>query len=839
MFDDFKLGNELKPGQPGFNEYVMRQMLAYPPFQQALTMKCPTPGQWSLLIYQMSVVLGMRPGSPITRALSLARTGAGKTVIMFFTLDNYYEDRRPKILGFANDKQVKNFYSKLMQFPSRYQRYILEKTKGRINAGNGEQHTEEIADILAMKGHLSRAGQPGYLPAPVRAFRYTVLGGETIHGANGPSRAIFKVGYDGVNAFSNKVIVMDEVHNIVVPPVEIASRPDWLGKVRRARRKLFECRNSVILGLTATAIVNEAKDGFELLEMIKGEEFVDKHGLTDLKVMEDVYKLYMGSNATFVANKKNARGYSRSELLYKLDKFLDRQIEAFKPPDIETAIPIPPDCEGFVFSFNYLSPAIYPRVTPGPPDKLWPEIHYVPLIGANLRQYTVKERGMKGDFSNSKNLYRLMNYCLTSNYAGTSHAPTTSFYKGMMKDPASFATKATVIMESIEENPVKTLVIVHRASGLKTFSDVLMRIRKKDNWLVLNSKPSPQADLKRLAAFNAKDNQRGEKHPVCIIDAKDYSESVDFINVRRCILADVPHSYANYLQRVGRVLRMCKFQDIPIEQQTVHMDMYLSTVPSKRELRELVEKKLMTIGSELEEKFFAKEKKRVEKDLVSKSKKIAKFKKKVEKKKQKRRKDLDKEEKKNLRELAREWEKKVRDMDKEERKQKKMKERKTKKNTRKKRVVKKAGFFELSDEDIRARRALARQFDLELPGSRAGRNRRIDEEADFATEVNRVTLEADEKAAARVAKFEESRDKRLLRNKESMYKKKGLGPVDTSKKSAFKRIILNSGRQSADQIVFDYVKQQQSLVQPAMDFFGAIAIDASVMRRFDPVNQNK
>ena len=47
-------------------------------------------------------------------------TGSGKTLTMIRTLDNFFNDPRPKVAVFPTDAVCKNFYRELGKFPSRY-----------------------------------------------------------------------------------------------------------------------------------------------------------------------------------------------------------------------------------------------------------------------------------------------------------------------------------------------------------------------------------------------------------------------------------------------------------------------------------------------------------------------------------------------------------------------------------------------------------------------------------------------------------------------------------------------------------------------------------------------
>ena len=113
-----------------------------------------------------------------------------------------------------------------------------------------------MRDSLELKGNL-KSGRVGFefldnplMPsAPLRAFSYTQAGGVKATGSAAQINAVFKCpdgyagewhfgkgadankehGYDEYesdgNPFSNKIILMDEVHNLVNPSPQIANNP--------------------------------------------------------------------------------------------------------------------------------------------------------------------------------------------------------------------------------------------------------------------------------------------------------------------------------------------------------------------------------------------------------------------------------------------------------------------------------------------------------------------------------------------------------------------------------------------------------------------------------------
>jgi len=254
--------------------------------------------------HQESVGFLVHPKSPVKRLLVDHPTGSGKTREMIKVLDNYFFDSRPKIPIFPKDPVCRNFYAELLRWPSRYRDYFCcaraedakrlsgtsrwrERRFHMWDISNfGEEELRRfcynIREVLEMKGmfYLGRVRteyrrlfakkHPGeFMPqAPLRAIGYTSAGGVYSHvGENGkPLSCIMKIGYErgSGNVYSNKIVLMDEAHNLVRTQTQYAEQ------LQRLRDLLFTARNLVLSGFTGTPILNEPSEGRHLLDIIKG-----------------------------------------------------------------------------------------------------------------------------------------------------------------------------------------------------------------------------------------------------------------------------------------------------------------------------------------------------------------------------------------------------------------------------------------------------------------------------------------------------------------------------------------------------------------------------------------
>eukprot|EP00931_Biecheleriopsis_adriatica_P084988 TRINITY_DN5911_c0_g1_i1.p1 TRINITY_DN5911_c0_g1~~TRINITY_DN5911_c0_g1_i1.p1 ORF type:complete len:1474 (+),score=374.20 TRINITY_DN5911_c0_g1_i1:60-4481(+) len=106
--------------------------------------------------------------------------------------------------------------------------------------------------------------------APLRALGYTSAGGSNIKldkTTGMPMSSLFKVGFGRPysNVYDRKIILMDEVHNLV------RSNTRYTAQLETLRKKLSTAENLVLVGFTATPIPNEKSEGRLLLDTIKGE----------------------------------------------------------------------------------------------------------------------------------------------------------------------------------------------------------------------------------------------------------------------------------------------------------------------------------------------------------------------------------------------------------------------------------------------------------------------------------------------------------------------------------------------------------------------------------------
>jgi hypothetical protein len=574
-------------GTKGFNDRASKAMIAHGLVFKKTDLTCPTPSgvegekpRYLPSPPQRVVQYLIHPETSVDRLLVIHRTGLGKTYAMLLALDNFYEDPRAKVLIFPQTKQEKkveeNFYKELMKFPNRYQDYataitgvsvnakgeFVDSVTGKVAAGG----FAKVREALEMKGlfrmgKVAKAGQlvPGsrtvrYPGGPLRALKYGAAGGAQVLKRKGgknsteavwsePKNALFK-GWDGVNPYSNCVVMMDEFHNLMYPPKGDSreSGEDSIRRLGELKLALMHSRNSVVVGLTATPLVEGKEDLETILAIIRGERY------------------------------KNA-----------------------------------PTNEGFVSYFQELPEEVFAKVLTGKPPQKFAKINHVEIDDEEINQmkiYLKKNKALLTKYPGKtkedleKIMIELHPYSTTGlHWVGNpgGYEPSTKSYERLMEEYQDTAVKLEAVVDDIFNTPVKTLVMISSFSGFKQLKALFyMKARARHGvncpqacWIT-SERPLSTLSAAQLRTrkeliereqglYNAKDNLDGSKIQVMIVDSEAYEAGVSFFGVRRLVLVDVPMSWASYMQRLGRVLRFCGHNGLPPSDRTVKLEMYVTT----------------------------------------------------------------------------------------------------------------------------------------------------------------------------------------------------------------------------------------------------------------------
>lgn len=209
----------------------------------------------------------------------------------------------------------------------------------------------------------------------------------------------------------------------------------------------------------------------------------------------------------------------------------------------------------------------------------------IELQGANRKKYEVKarERKLPNDPDKRRDkLFQLMGYCNMAGYY--TQANRSDFRRHLRADPEDYATKLEAVANDAFASDKKTAVLIHRRLGFEGLRQVMIGLDPNNvNRYAFMGKPrtlKEKNDNPVLKEFNAKDNMRGEKIRVLVLDAETFGEGIDLIGVRQFLIAHPAASYSQYKQWVGRVLRACAYSALDRRERNVTTQMYLATLGS-------------------------------------------------------------------------------------------------------------------------------------------------------------------------------------------------------------------------------------------------------------------
>jgi superfamily II DNA or RNA helicase len=528
-----------RQGTEGFTNYVTDKMegtLVNKEFKLECLKHRP------LFAYQKVIEYLVHPHTNINRFLVVHNTGTGKTRSMLRILNNFFFDPRPKLVIVPTNNIKNQFLKQLMMDDNLYSKAVLDHFKltkyEELFNKKGELTSEKldlIQKFLDMVKTLHKIKNPtGGLYAPLTVIRYSIAGGTQILNSGRPKHRIFKnKNYcKKNNPYSDKIVIMDEYHNLIKPGIETEKN-----RIKALKKALYKAVGSVITGFTATPV-----DG--VLKQIKGREYKEAND------------------------------------------------------------------EGFVSYYFGIPKSIYPDVLPGPPDRVLPYIHLVQLAGENLKAYDKKRNEYaKKSLGNGVYWRKLQNYCNNYTYFSSNLQLQKS---NIRKDPYSYCNKLSAIHDLAVGNNQKTVIILHKNHGFTALENVFrvstkihktqklsatlnknlreFKGQEKDNfddhihWMSLGGHNNDR-HVHLLQKFNSEDNNRGQIIKIALVDAKYFSEGVEFYSVRQLFLADIPLSYEDYLQKVGRVMRSCVYQTqlhkTPKEQ-NVTFNMVVATHPDSK-----------------------------------------------------------------------------------------------------------------------------------------------------------------------------------------------------------------------------------------------------------------
>lgn len=533
-------------GSVGFNEYATKHMRAAGIHFEASDLACPVAGQgFKPSPFQHVPAYLLHPELPIDRMLLAHRTGTGKTYTLILILDNYFMDSRSKVAIFPNQKVALNFYTEIMKFPSRYRDYVERETGIKyadiksagidpvtgdidLDSKKVQQILEKVKHTLAMTGKLSLTGTPGHPGAPIRSLQYVVAGGNTVLGKPGarePANPLFKRQYDGKNAYSNMIVVMDEFHNLNNPDAEARK---YLPNLMRLREALIAAENSVIIGATATPIVLEVDDAKRNIAILRGEKYARA------PTNEGFVSYYQD-----LSPKVFAKVLPNGAPPLNFPRIIDVELQgdnlnAYNDAEKKVAKNVRDEERLMLRIHNYSSFSMTMRAPiQKSTDKLWQSL--------------------------AKNA------------------------------ESAASKLAAVLKYVREHKSGKILILCHRSAGFRALRALWEINERADScdkdcknkcpsacWITMGLGKEEKEDTAALARYNDENNKNGERVRIAIVDAQQYEAGTSFFGVRHLLLVDVPVTWASWMQRIGRALRFCGHNNLESASRTVSIVMFVA-----------------------------------------------------------------------------------------------------------------------------------------------------------------------------------------------------------------------------------------------------------------------
>ena len=240
--------------------------------------------------------------------------------------------------------------------------------------------------------------------------------------------------------------------------------------------------------------------------------------------------------------------------------------------------------EGFLVHLPVYPADVFASTLPANPRTTLASVIHVELTGDTLAKYTKKRK----EFAKTQrdSTVKLSRYCNNSlYYAGQSAAALAK------AGEISYSSKFDAIVKYVRANPdKKRLLMIHRQAGLKTLVETLRQRLQMPfagttqcvGDVVCLSHILESSDEAELIRNRFNEADRG----LIVADRKEFSTGVSFLGVTELILVDVPESITEYVQVLGRPLRMCGHASLPTGKRVLNIVMFCAKIPGDVETAE-------------------------------------------------------------------------------------------------------------------------------------------------------------------------------------------------------------------------------------------------------------
>ena len=510
-------------GAPGFNEEVRTKIIQ--PLVTTVNFACSEPKQRQ--IYQ-KITEKLITEARCRRLLVVHRVGSGKTAQIIGLLDIFYNDPKTKVVIFPEKSQLNQTLTEML---------IVSKW-GNNSLGKAFRDQHKYADnddrfnnplmmpkiLDAFKLALAKGVKDGISPVIFNTYR--LMGGAMTKKNNTPGwgRRTFKrdsapVGFkcrEGAqfNPMDNKIVIMDEFHNLIRPTEENVK---YIGMLEGMRKDLEGARDIDVSGTMSQC------------------------------------NLYGFTGTPTSSGKQNELG----ELL---EFIRDGRVTKSSLKNFE----------GFLSYFNLNPMEIFPQVRDmeGLPEMNMPkEISVTIKDRDHVKKIidTIKKTGGKAKDDPSK-------FTVVRAWPGTPAALMKQQSNITMDFAKMHAPKLAAVVDFIKADKrpnVKTLVMMNGKHALELMSRLLQYelkltlVKTAENQTRCGNPQKCMAQFYQNMEFaeTIKDNfnkdKKGMQYRVALADSNTFGEGFDVHGIRQFIMIDVPKNAGQYTQWMGRFLRLC------------------------------------------------------------------------------------------------------------------------------------------------------------------------------------------------------------------------------------------------------------------------------------------
>ncbi|KAG5186330.1 hypothetical protein JKP88DRAFT_240932 [Tribonema minus] len=533
--------------------------------------------------------------------------GSGKTLTMITVFDSFYYDTRPKIAVFPNAEVRDNFYGELCRWRSKYRDWLLDffdedvLTRCTRNDKDAIAAVKKALEIPQFRLSNAKTKRGLVMHAPFRAMSYQEVSDALVmkrgeKWSEGQMQTQF--------AFNEKIVMMDEAHNMLDEQLNIRKNNDAhfahaAARVRRVREQLLKDKRSksVIGFFTATPMIESPSQLAAMLRIVKGPVEPDRpthEGYVSYFIARPD-TIFPGHDPSGYVPKiipVEVTGKCLSESLVKIGKAIDVQVEdgAFSVSvidhDDDVVRKVLRDEKERTKVINFMTCA---------PERMTRNslLSFLKQAVSDTKQSDELEGRLRDE---APKLWRMATDCFEDENAGLKtliimdeHGIKTLTliirYLALTRDMRNVPHEEHIDFETTYKSQKQNRRVIFRSklahlilTGTEVNATELTKQKQKTMPQFEDEDVYPAVILQ---VFENRKNFKGEHLQVLVVNAKFFSEGVSFNHVRRIVLGSVPQSYSNMIQRVARASRACQHEKFSNADRFLKVDMYVNVITAE------------------------------------------------------------------------------------------------------------------------------------------------------------------------------------------------------------------------------------------------------------------